>query len=163
MDCAESARNYNVPVIAEGGIRRSGDIVKALAAGASTVMIGNLFAGTTESPGSPIIRNGRRYKIIRGMASLGASLGRESRERKGSFDKDDMDDFAASVVPEGVEAMVPFRGSVKEVITQLVGGIRSGISYCGSLSVLEMQEKSEFIQISNAGIKESNAHDVESV
>ena len=163
MDCAEAAKNNNIPIIADGGIRTSGDIVKALAAGASTVMIGNLFAGTTESPGSPIIRNGRRYKIIRGMASLGASLGRESREKKGSFDKDDMDDYASSVVPEGVEAMVPFRGSVKEIITQLVGGLRSGISYCGSLSISEMQKRAEFIQISVAGIKESNAHDVESV
>ena len=163
MDCAEAAKNNNIPIIADGGRRTSGDIVKALAAGASNVMIGNLFAGSTESPGSPIIRNGRRYKIIRGMASLGASLGRESREKKGSFDKDDMDDYASSVVPEGVEAMVPFRGSVKEIITQLVGGLRSGISYCGSLSISEMQKRAEFIHISVAGIKESNALDVESV
>jgi IMP dehydrogenase len=168
MECTEVAADANIPVIADGGIRTSGDVTKALAAGASTVMVGNLLAGTVESPGSPIIRNGRKYKIIRGMASLGASLGRQSREKetnekKGSFDIHDIDDFASSVVAEGVEAMVPFRGSVKEIIYQLVGGLRSGISYCGALSIPEMQKNAEFIQVTAAGIKESKAHDVETI
>ena len=175
MDCAEAAESSGVPIISDGGIRNSGDIAKAMVAGASSVMIGNLLAGTTESPGSPIIRNGRRYKIIRGMASLGASLGRQSREKngkngnskgiqkKGSFDEKDIDDFASDVVAEGVEAMVAFKGPVKEIIHQLIGGLKSGISYCGSNSIPEMRKKGEFMQITAAGIKESQAHDVDKV
>ncbi|OLS25988.1 MAG: Inosine-5'-monophosphate dehydrogenase [Candidatus Heimdallarchaeota archaeon LC_3] len=172
MDCAEVAEGSGVPIISDGGIRNSGDIAKAIVAGASSVMIGNLLAGTTESPGSPIIRNGRRYKIIRGMASLGASLGRHSREKngngkgvqkKGSFDEKDIDDFASEVVAEGVEAMVAFKGPVKEIIHQLVGGLKSGISYCGSNSLPEMRKKGEFMQITAAGIKESQSHDVDKV
>ena len=159
------AKEHNIPIIADGGIRTSGDLTKAIAAGASTVMIGNLLAGTTESPGFPIIKNGRKFKVIRGMASLGASLGREYQERefKGSFDDgsfdDNFDDFL-EIVPEGVEAMVPFRGSATEVLQQLVGGLRSGISYCGSLSIPEMQEKAQFIRVTGAGVKESRSHDV---
>ena len=154
------AKEQNIPIIADGGIRTSGDLTKAIAAGASTVMLGNLLAGTTESPGFPIIKNGRKFKVIRGMASLGASLGREYQERefKGSFD-DNFDDFL-EIVPEGVEAMVPFRGSATEVLQQLVGGLRSGISYCGSLSISEMQEKAQFIRVTGAGVKESHSHDV---
>ena len=160
LNSVSVAKEHNIPIIADGGIRTSGDLTKALAAGASTVMIGNLLAGTTESPGFPIIKNGRKFKVIRGMASLGASLGRESQERefKGSFDEN-FDDFL-EIVPEGVEAMVPFRGSATEVLQQLVGGLRSGISYCGSLSIAEMQEKAEFMRITGAGAKESSSHDV---
>jgi IMP dehydrogenase len=163
FESATVAKEYNIPIIADGGIRTSGDLSKAIAAGSSTVMIGNLLAGTTESPGFPIIKNGRKFKVIRGMASLGASLGRESQERqlKGSFD-DNFDDFL-EIVPEGVEAMVPFRGSATEVLHQLVGGLRSGISYCGSLSIKEMQEKAEFMRITGAGIRESRSHDVNEV
>jgi IMP dehydrogenase len=175
MDCAEAAESSGVPIISDGGIKNPGDIAKAMVAGASTVMIGNLLAGTTESPGAPIIRNGRRYKIIRGMASLGASLGRQNREKngrngngngvqkKGSFDEQDIDDFASEVVAEGVEAMVAFKGPVKDVIHQLVGGLKSGISYCGANSISEMRKNAEFIQVTAAGIKESNSHDVDRV
>lgn len=159
MDSREVAKDYAIPLIADGGIRRSGDIAKAIAAGADTVMIGNLLAGTEESPGTAILRRGSRYKIIRGMASLGATLGREAKEKKGSFDDLDLD----SVVPEGVEAMVPYRGSAVDMLVQLVGGLRSGISYCGASSIKEMQKNAEFIRITQAGKKESQSHDVELV
>ncbi len=157
IDCAKVAKEHNIPLISDGGIRTSGDITKAIAAGASTVMIGGLLAGTEESPGVPILRHGQRYKVVRGMASLGATIGRESREKKGSFDELDY----GSVVPEGVEAMVPYRGTATEVIFQLVGGLRSGMSYCGAKNLEEMQKNAEFIQITAAGRKESTSHDVE--
>ena len=153
------AKDYDIPIIADGGVRNSGDLTKAIAAGASTVMLGGLLAGTEESPGSSVLRGGRSYKVIRGMASLGATLGREAREKKGSFDELDM----GSVVAEGVEAVVPYRGSAVDVIHQLVGGLRSGMSYCGSTSIKEMQEKAEFIQITAAGRTESASHDVERI
>ncbi len=159
FDSAEAARPAGVPIIADGGIRTSGDVTKALMAGADSVMIGSLLAGTTESPGVPILRNGKRYKVIRGMASLGATLGREAKEKKGSFDEADVE----SVVPEGVEALVPFKGNAKDVINQLVGGLKSGISYCGGLSIEEARRNAEFIRITNAGFKESKPHDVEVV
>ncbi len=159
MDAAEAARPMGIPLIADGGIRTSGDVTKALMAGADTVMIGSLLAGTTESPGLPILRNGKRYKVIRGMASFGATLGREAREKKGSFDERDLED----VVPEGVEALVPFKGTAKDVVHQLVGGLKSGISYCGGLTLDEARRNAEFIRVTVAGIKESNAHDVELV
>ena len=157
METSKVAKEFGVPVIADGGIRTSGDITKAIAAGAQTVMIGSLLAGTEESPGAAILRQGRRYKVVRGMASLGATLGREAKEKKGSFDEFDL----GSVVPEGVEAMVPYRGSAVDVLNQLVGGFRSGVSYCGATSIQEMQEKAEFIKITSAGRKESTSHDVE--
>ena len=159
MDSAKIAREYDVPIIADGGVRTSGDLTKALAAGASTVMIGGLLAGTEESPGSTVLRSGRSYKVVRGMASLGATLGREAREKKGSFDELDM----GSVVPEGVEAVVPYRGSAVDVLHQLVGGLRSGISYCGATNIKEMQTNAEFIQITAAGRTESASHDVERI
>ena len=158
-DSYEAAKDYDIPIIADGGIRTSGDITKALAAGASSVMIGGLFAGTEESPGTSILRQGRRYKVVRGMASLGATLGRETREKKGSFDELDL----GSVVPEGVEAMVPYRGAAVDVLEQLVGGLRSGISYCGATNISEMQRNAEFIQITSAGRTESASHDVERI
>ncbi|RMG26558.1 MAG: IMP dehydrogenase [Methanobacteriota archaeon] len=158
-DSAEAARPQGVPIIADGGIRTSGDVTKALMAGADSVMIGSLLAGTTESPGLPILRNGKRYKVIRGMASLGATLGREAKEKKGSFDESDVE----GVVPEGVEALVPFKGTAKDVVNQLVGGLKSGISYCGGLSIEEARKNAEFIRITPAGFKESKPHDVEVV
>ncbi len=156
-DTSSVAREEEIPIIADGGIRNSGDIAKAIAAGASTVMLGNLLAGTTEAPGVPVLRNGRRVKIIRGMASLGASLARSSREN-GNYD----DDFG-EIIPEGVEAIVPFRGSTNEVLQQLIGGLRSGMSYVGAKDINSMWELSRFIQITGAGKIESKSHDVETV
>ena len=153
-DCAKIAQEYNVPVTADGGIKVSGDISKALAAGASSVMLGSLLAGTDEGPGLMIIKNGDKFKVSRGMASFGAAMGRNYRENK-KVDKELED-----VVPEGVEAMVRYKGSVKEVIAQLVGGLRSGISYCGSNCIPMMWEKAEFVRISPAGMRESKPHDV---
>ena len=150
MDCAKSAGK--IPIIADGGIKNSGDIAKAIAAGASAVMIGGLLAGTDESPGFMVTRHGARYKIIRGMASLGANLSRKEKEKS----ERDLNDY----VPEGVEAMVPYRGSAMDVISQLVGGFRSGMSYCGATSIKEMQTKAEFIKMTSAGMKESKPHDV---
>ncbi len=153
LDCARVAKDYDVPIIADGGIQKSGDIVKAIAAGASTVMIGSLFAGTDESPGMPITRNGQKYKLIRGMASLEAAIVRSNKEGKTEKDFD-------QVVPEGVEATVPYRGSVKETLTQLTGGLRSGMSYCGARTIPEMWTKARFVKITPEGWKESNSHDV---
>ena len=128
MDCVREAERYDVPIIADGGIRQSGDVSKALAAGASTVMVGNMLAGTRESPGVVVVRNGRRFKASRGMASAAATLERRRREKPGWEGESDLTD----VVPEGVEGMVPFKGDVSEVLVQLVGGLRSGMSYLGA-------------------------------
>lgn len=156
-ECAEAARAYDLPIIADGGIRTSGDIVKALAAGASTVMLGSLLAGTEESPGATVIRDGQKVKVTRGMASLSAAISRELLEHgEDTFDQD-----WEKVVPEGVEAVVPYRGAVAEVLQQLVGGLRSGMSYCGARTIAELQEKAEFIQMTPAGVRESGPHDVE--
>jgi IMP dehydrogenase len=156
LDCAAEARRLGVRIIADGGIRTSGDLTKALAAGAGTVMMGNLLAGTDESPGITLMRRGVKHKLCRGSASLGSVLGSQERSRL----KPDPED-AAEVIPEGVEAIVPYKGSVTEVIHQLVGGLRSGISYCGAHSIPEMQQNASFIRMSPAGLKESGSHDVE--
>ncbi len=159
QECAKVAREADIPIIADGGVRNSGDLVKALAAGASTVMLGSLLAGTTESPGRIVIRNGRRYKIVRGMASLTANIDRqqvadEVRETGQEIDWE-------KVVPEGVEAVVPYRGHVAEVLDQLIGGLRSGLSYGGAFTIEELWDNAEFIQITPAGLFESRPHDVE--
>ena len=157
MDSIKVAKEYNIPIISDGGIRTSGDSTKALAAGASTVMVGSLFGGTDESPGKTIVKNGKKYKMYRGMASFYASLGRKYREEGGqTADADDLNDY----VPEGVEAMVPYKGSVVEIIRQVVGGIKSGLSYCGAKTISEMQSNAEFIKITPAGYTESHPHDV---
>ena len=156
MDCAKVGKEYDIPIISDGGTRTSGDVTKALAAGASSVMIGSLFGGTDESPGSTIMKNGKRFKIYRGMASLTASLGRKSKESGFVSLDDDLNDYVA----EGVEAMVPYKGSVTDIIKQLTGGIRSGLSYCGAHNIQQMQENAEFIKISPAGFVESQPHDV---
>ena len=152
-----------IPVIADGGIKTSGDMVKALAAGACSVMIGSLFAGCDEAPGSPVIRDGQKVKVVRGMASLGAAIGRKATEENDPGNDDEsaesQEDWA-KVVPEGVEAVVPYRGNVSEIIYQLVGGLRSGLSYGGAKNIRELQENAEFIEITPAGIRESNYHDV---
>jgi IMP dehydrogenase len=158
VDSVKMAKKYDIPVISDGGTRTSGDMTKALAAGASTVMVGSLFGGTDESPGKTLVKNGKKYKMYRGMASFYASLGRRYRENpESNSDEDDLNDYVA----EGVEAMVPYKGSVIEIIRQLVGGVRSGLSYCGANTIPEMQENAEFIKITLAGYKESHPHDVD--
>ena len=162
MVCSEKARELDTPIIADGGIRYSGDIVKALAAGASTVMIGRLLAGTDESPGTIVVRNGRKYKIYRGMASLYAMLGREVREA-GNEAEALLDASEYSYYAEGVEAYVPYTGSVSEVIRQLVAGLRSGMSYLGARNVDELRRNAVFIRITESAFRESLPHDVEEV
>jgi IMP dehydrogenase len=158
IDSVKVARDYDIPIISDGGIRNSGDITKALAAGASSVMIGSLFGGTDESPGKTLVKNGKKYKMYRGMASFYASLGRKYREAGPQVvDSDDLNDY----VPEGVEAMVPYNGSVVEIIRQMAGGLRSGLSYCGAKTIPEMQTNAEFIKITSAGYIESQSHDVD--
>lgn len=156
-ECAEVARLYGIPIIADGGIRTSGDMAKALAAGAQSVMIGSLLAGTDESPGVVILRNNRRTKVSRGMASLGATIDRPDRKGEGDGD----DPSWSRVVAEGVEAAVPYRGSVDDLLHQLVGGLRSALSYGGATTIAELQQNAEFMQITQAGIVESHPHDVE--
>jgi IMP dehydrogenase len=157
-ECAKIARASNTPLVADGGIRTSGDIVKALAAGADSVMLGSLLAGTDESPGLIITRHGQRYKVSRGMASLGAALGRPDRQPEPGQEQDPA---SSRVVAEGVEAAVPYRGSVNDMLTQLVGGLRSGLSYGGAMTIPELQANAEFVLISQAGVRESGPHDVE--
>jgi IMP dehydrogenase len=157
MDCAEIAKKYDIPIISDGGTRTSGDATKALAGGASTVMLGSMLSGTDESPGSTISKNGKRYKIYRGMASLAAARGRKSKET-GLVDlADDLNDYVA----EGVEGFVPYKGTVTDIIKQITGGIRSGLSYCGGHTISQMQENAEFIKMSGAGFAESKPHDVD--
>jgi len=156
-ECAEAGQALGVPVIADGGIRTAGDITKAIAAGSSTVMLGSLLAGTDEAPGASVIRNGRRFKIVRGMASLMANIDRQEVELHREVDPEDWE----RVVPEGVEAMVPDRGPVKDVVYQLIGGLRSGLSYAGAASIAELWANAEFVRITSAGKSESGAHDVE--
>ena len=156
-ECAQAGQALGVPIIADGGIRNSGDITKALATGASSVMLGSLLAGTDESPGATVIRSGQRYKIVRGMASLTANIDRQEIELGREVDPDDWE----RVVAEGVEAMVPARGPVKEIVYQLVGGLRSGLSYAGASNIPELWSKAEFVRITSAGKAESGAHDVQ--
>jgi IMP dehydrogenase len=156
-DCAQVGKKYDIPIISDGGTRTSGDLTKALAAGASTVMVGSLFGGTDESPGSFVMKNGKRYKIYRGMASFYAALGRKSKETGNVIINDDLNDYVA----EGVEAMVPYKGTVTDIIKQLSGGVRSGLSYCGAHTIPQMQQNAEFIKMSRAGFAESQPHDVD--
>ncbi|MBI4377162.1 MAG: IMP dehydrogenase [Elusimicrobia bacterium] len=156
MDCAKISSEKGIPVIADGGIRDSGDIVKALAGGASSVMLGSLLAGTDESPGWTVVRGGTRYKIYRGMASLTATLSRKTKERGEDEDLDPIE--VAELIPEGVESMAPYRGPVTDVLFQLQGGLRSGMSYSGARTLEELWKKSEFIRISPAAWEESKPH-----
>lgn len=152
---AEALKDTDVPLIADGGIRFTGDIVKALAIGADTVMAGSLFAGVEESPGETIIYEGRKFKAYRGMGSLEAM-------QKGSKDRyfQDMEDDIKKLVPEGISARVPFKGRLSEVIYQMIGGLRAGMGYCGAANVQELKEKATFIKITNAGVRESHPHGV---
>ena len=162
MKCSEAADRLGVPIIADGGIRRSGDIVKALAAGASTVMIGKLLAGTDESPGTIVLKNGRRYKIYRGMASMYAMLGREFRFRENEAEAL-LDASEYSYYAEGVEAYVPYTGSASDVIKRLVAGLRSGMSYVGARTIEELRNNAIFIRVTETSLRESAPHDVEIV
>lgn len=156
-ESAAAAAPFGVPIIADGGIRNSGDMVKALAAGAQTVMIGSLLAGTREAPGIVVVRNGRRYKLTRGMASLGATMDRDKTEDEAVATKREYE----RVVPEGVEASVPYRGPVEDILHQMVGGLRSGLSYAGAETIGRLQENAEFVRLTPAGLKESGPHDVD--
>jgi IMP dehydrogenase len=156
IECAEAARPAGIPIIADGGIRHPGDVAKAIAAGAQTVMIGSLLAGTDESPGLVMTRRGHRYKASRGMASLTANIERNKREGN-DLTREEIEDYVA----EGVEAAVPYRGRAREVLTQLVGGLQSGMSYSGARSIEEFQQKAIFVRMTGAGLKESGPHDVE--
>jgi len=156
METAAALQKLNIPLIADGGIRYTGDMVKALAAGASTVMMGGVFAGVEESPGDTIIYEGRKFKQYRGMGSLGAMS-------QGSGDRyfQDVEDDIKKLVPEGIEGRVAFKGNLSEVVVQYVGGLRAGMGYCGSRDIKALQTDSQFIKITNAGMKESHAHDIE--
>mgnify|MGYP001351552507 CR=1 FL=1 len=156
-DCAEVSHKLGLPVVADGGMRTSGDVTKALAAGASTVMLGSMLAGTEEAPGAEIVRQGRRYKVVRGMASLSANVERRKLDdTEVEFSEEDW----TEVVPEGVEAFVPYRGDVADILTQIAGGLRSGMSYAGARTIPDLWENAEFVRITSAGIKESGSHDV---
>ena len=152
MDCYEEAKKHNTPIIADGGIKYSGDLVKAIAAGGSVVMLGSLLAGTKESPGETILYRGRSFKSYRGMGSL-ASMEKGSKDRY--FQED-----AKKLVPEGVEGMVPYKGVASSLIFQMVGGLRAGMGYCGTKSIKELNDNSTFVRITAAGLRESHPHDI---
>jgi IMP dehydrogenase len=155
MDCAAEGHKHGIPVIADGGIRTSGDIAKALAAGASTVMVGSLLAGTAEAPGETFLYQGRAYKAYRGMGSVGA-MARGSADRY--FQQDIKDQL--KLVPEGIEGQVPYKGAAKDVIHQLVGGVKAAMGYTGSQTLADLRERARFVQITGAGLQESHVHDV---
>jgi IMP dehydrogenase len=151
-NCAQAAKAFGVPVIADGGIKYSGDVTKAIAAGGNVVMIGSLLAGTEESPGETVIYQGRSYKEYRGMGSLSA-MAEGSRDRY-------FQENAEKLVPEGIEGRVPFKGSVADTIFQLLGGLRAGMGYCGVKNIGELMNNTKFIRVTSAGLKESHPHDV---
>jgi IMP dehydrogenase len=157
MNCYEEAVKTNTPIIADGGIKYSGDFVKALAAGADSVMIGSLFAGVDESPGETILYEGRKFKSYRGMGSLGAMS-----EAEGSSDRyfQDAEDDVKKFVPEGIEGRVPYKGSLSEVVYQLIGGLRAAMGYCGAKTIEDLKTKTKFVKITNAGLRESHPHSV---
>ena len=155
QSCVEAARGTGVPIISDGGVKFSGDMAKAIAAGADVVMIGSLFAGTEEAPGEVILYQGRSFKMYRGMGSIGAM-------REGSRDRyaQEQTDVESKLVPEGIEGRVPYRGTLAEMVTQLVGGLRSGMGYTGCRTINEFQEKTRFLRVTPAGLRESHVHDV---
>jgi IMP dehydrogenase len=155
LDAAEEAQKNDIPIIADGGLRTSGDVAKAIAAGASTVMVGSLLAGTAEAPGETFLYQGRSYKSYRGMGSVGA-MARGSADRY--FQQDIKDQL--KLVPEGIEGQVPYKGPAKDVVHQLVGGVKAAMGYTGSATVKELQSRAQFIRITNAGLRESHVHDV---
>ncbi|SDZ30475.1 IMP dehydrogenase [Proteiniborus ethanoligenes] len=151
-DCSQAAKKYGIPIIGDGGIKYSGDIVKAIAAGADVVMIGSMFAGTEESPGEMELYEGRRFKVYRGMGSLGA-MAAGSKDRY--FQENNK-----KLVPEGIEGRVPYRGPLSDIVYQMIGGLKAGMGYCGTATIEDLKEKSQFIKITNAGLLESHPHDV---
>ena len=152
LQCAEMADKYGIPTIADGGIKYSGDIVKAIAAGAKLVMMGSMLAGCEEAPGEMEIYQGRQFKVYRGMGSLGAmACGSKDRYFQQNNKK---------LVPEGVEGRVPYRGPASEIVYQMMGGLRSGMGYCGSHNIEDLRTKSKFVRITAAGLKESHPHDI---
>ena len=154
--CVEMAGKYDVPVISDGGIKHSGDITKALAAGAHSVMLGGLFAGTEESPGETVLYQGRTYKVYRGMGSLSAMQSRGARERYFQDPEADVE----KLVPEGIEGRVPYKGVLSALVYQLVGGLRAGMGYCGCKNIEELRNTAKFIRLTQAGLRESHVHDV---
>jgi IMP dehydrogenase len=154
-DCSRVGEQYSIPIIADGGIKYSGDVVKALAAGAHSVMIGSLFAGTDESPGDRILYQGRSYKMYRGMGSLGAMAG-----GKGDRYFQGEEVVTSKLVPEGVEGRIPYKGALADVVYQLVGGLRAGMGYCGCRGIADLRYKARFIRMTGAGLRESHVHNV---
>jgi len=154
-ECSKAAKNFRIPIIADGGIKQTGEIPKAIAAGADSVMIGGMLAGTDETPGEKVLYEGRSYKVYRGMGSLEAM-------KEGSKDRyfQDVEDDVKKLVPEGIEGIVPYKGPLRDTIFQIVGGLRSAMGYCGAKNIAEMKKKTKFVQITNAGLRESHPHDV---
>jgi IMP dehydrogenase len=155
MECLKEAKKHNIPVIADGGIKYSGDLAKAIAGGASSVMIGSLFAGTKESPGELIYHEGKTFKMYRGMGSMGAMAG-GGKERYGQADVKE----EAKYVPEGIEGQIVYKGPVAHEIFQLIGGLKSSMGYCGSKDIPTYQKKAKFVQITSAGLHESHPHNI---
>lgn len=155
IDCARAASANKIPVISDGGVKQTGDVSKAIAGGADSVMLGGMFAGTEEAPGEKVLYEGRSYKVYRGMGSIEAM-------KKGSSDRyfQDVEDDLNKLVPEGIEGIVPYKGNVGETIYQIIGGLRSAMGYCGAKNIHEMKTKTKFVEITNAGLKESHPHDV---
>jgi IMP dehydrogenase len=160
MACSEEARKHQVPIIADGGIKYSGDIVKALAAGADCVMLGSMLAGLEESPGEIILYEGKRYKIYRGMGSLGAMHGHGADRYASTLEPSAGDNIQTKLVPEGIEGQVPYKGRLNDVIYQMMGGLRSGMGYVGAANLQELRSKATFIRITNAGLLEGHPHGV---
>jgi len=152
MDCAKVCRKFDIPMIADGGIKQTGDIAKAIAAGANAVMLGNMLAGTEESPGEMIYLEGRSYKTYRAMGSIAAM-------RQGSSDRY-FQEGRKKLVPEGIEGRVPYRGKLADVVFQMIGGLRAAMGYVGAANIAELQEKGRFVRITSAGLRESHPHDV---
>jgi len=155
MECARVAARFGVPVIADGGVKQTGDIAKAVAAGADAIMIGGLFAGVDESPGEKVLYEGRTYKLYRGMGSLGAM-------RQGSRDRyfQDAEDDLQKLVPEGIEGRVPYKGPLGDTVYQMIGGLRSAMGYCGAHTIPEMKRRARFVRMTDAGLRESHPHDI---
>ncbi len=153
-DCVAVGERHDVPIIADGGVKYSGDVSKAIAAGASTIMIGSLFAGTDEAPGDLVLYQGRSYKVYRGMGSLGA-MRQGSKDRYGQGGTAD-----EKLVPEGIEGRVPYRGSLAAIVHQLVGGLRAGMGYTGSATIRDLRKNARFVRITSQGLRESHVHDV---